>query len=251
MLLPTSGTIEVAGLKDEIWIIDGKESRPMNQLDKKAPADIQVRPARIDDAPFLAWVCLASGRSHCQRGIWDVILNRPEQKCLAFLEYLVVTKRLHTYHYSGFVVAEIDGQRAAALSGYNSKELGDAQDRWGCWEAGRKVGISMFDWWRNRKRISAVEAIRPHAAAGAWIIESVATLPEFRRQGLVDRLLKDILEIGRRKGFRLAQVSVFIGNTAAQNAYEKCGFSVIDERRNADFEAETGCPGIARLLRAL
>ena len=94
-------------------------------------------------------------------------------------------------------------------------------------------------------------AVRADEAEGAWIIQHVATLPEYRRQGLINRLLEEILEVGRRRSFRLSQVGVFIGNTAAQNAYEKCGFRVIDEKRNADFEAETGSPGIARLLRDL
>lgn len=68
---------------------------------------------------------------------------------------------------------------------------------------------------------------------------------------MIEGLIKEILEIGSRKGFRLAQVSVLIGNTAAQNAYEKCGFKVRDERRNRNFEAETGSPGSRTLLRAL
>ena len=224
----------------------------MYQPEGRLTGDLNIRPARIDDAPFLAWVCLMAGRSHCQRGIWDVIINRPEDECLVFLENLVVTNRLHAYHYSGFIVAEVDGHSVAALSGYDSTRIGDRQDRRGCWDAGRKVGITLWDWLlRNRKRISAVEEIRPRVAAGAWVVESVATLPEFRRRGLIDKLLKEILEIGRQKGFRIAQVSVLIGNTAAQNAYEKCGFEVRDERRSRNFEAETGSPGTITLLRDL
>lgn len=111
--------------------------------------------------------------------------------------------------------------------------------------------MTVDDWKNNQKGIDTIYAVRPDDGGGAWIVESVATLSEFRRQGLVNRLLEEILEVGRRRGFRLAQVGVFIGNTAAQNAYEKCGFIVVDERRNADFEAETGSPGIARLLRAI
>lgn len=57
-----------------------------------------------------------------------MILNRPEHECLAFLEDLVVTKRLHAYHYSGFIFADVDGRPVAALSGYDSKKIGDAQD---------------------------------------------------------------------------------------------------------------------------
>lgn len=113
------------------------------------------------------------------------------------------------------------------------------------------MGLTGSDRTGNRKGIAAIMACVPDEAEGAWIVESVATLPEFRRRGLVNRLLEEILEKGRRQGFRRAQVSVFIGNTPAQNAYEKCGFKVVDEKRHPDFEAEIGCPGIARLLRDL
>ncbi len=39
----------------------------------------------------------------------------------------------------------------------------------------------------------------PEHAPGAWIVENVATLPEFRRRGLVDRLVEEMLERGRRR----------------------------------------------------
>ena len=84
-----------------------------------------------------------------------------------------------------------------------------------------------------------------------WVIESVATVQEFRRRGIIDTLLNEILEKGRGQGFGLGQVGVFIGNTAAQRAYEKSGFRIVDEKRHADFETEIGCPGMARLHREL
>lgn len=213
--------------------------------------DVEIRSARSDDACFLAWVILTAGRSHCQRGIWDVILGRPEEECLAFLERLAVTETPHTFHYSGFIVAEVDGRPVAALSGYDPKELGLAKVMLGIQEARQKMRLTESDWMSNRKGIAAILACLPDEAEGAWIIESVATLPEFRRRGLVSRLLEEILQKGRGQGSRLAQVSVFIGNMPAQNAYEKCGFKVVDEKRHPDFEAETGCPGVARLLRDL
>jgi ribosomal protein S18 acetylase RimI-like enzyme len=84
-------------------------------------------------------------------------------------------------------------------------------------------------------------------APGEWIIENVATLPAYRRRGLGNALLAEILAKGRRKGCRRAQISVLIGNTPAQQAYEKVGFQVVDERRHPDFEALVGASGIRRL----
>ncbi len=86
--------------------------------------DVEIRLARPEDASFLGWAIFAAGRSHCQRGVWDVILGRPEDECLAFLELLAATETPHMFHYACSIVAEVDGRPVAALSGYDPKELG-------------------------------------------------------------------------------------------------------------------------------
>jgi RimJ/RimL family protein N-acetyltransferase len=60
-----------------------------------------------------------------------------------------------------------------------------------------------------------------------------------------------VLDQGRKKGHGIAQISVLIGNTPAQYAYEKIGFKVADEKRNPDFLAVVGEPGMRRLLLEL
>jgi ribosomal protein S18 acetylase RimI-like enzyme len=82
-------------------------------------------------------------------------------------------------------------------------------------------------------------------------VENVATLPEFRRRGLVDRLMEEILERGRRRGATESDISVFIGNDSAQRAYEKCGFAVIAERHDPEFESVYRTPGTRTLRRSL
>lgn len=223
----------------------------MDQLDKEVAGHVKIRSARPDDAPFLAWVIFTAGRGHCQRGVWDVILSRPESECLAFLEQLVITETPHTFHYTGFIVAEIDGIPVAAISGYDPIELGRDKEELGCLEAGQKIGMTEADWEKNQKGISTIFAVRFDDIEGAWTLESVAVLPEFRRSGLMNQLMEEMLEIGRRRGFHLAQGSVFIGNTASLNACGKCGFRVVEEKRHPDFESETGCPGLVKLLRDL
>ncbi len=210
--------------------------------------DVEIRPAQPEDAAFLGWAIFAAGRSHCQRGVWDVIMGRPENECLAFLEHLTVTEAPHMFHYSNFVIAEVNGRAAAALSGYDPDKVGLAKAGLPTDEVRQKLGLTGSYWVENQRGVAAILYCYPEDTEGAWIIESVATLPEFRRRGMINILLEDILEKGRRIGFNLAQVGVFIGNTPAQKAYEKCGFKVIDEKRHPDFEAEIGCPGMKRLL---
>ena len=209
-----------------------------------------IRPARTDDAAFLAWVMLTAGRSHLQRGIWDIIISQPEEKCLAFLELLAVTESTHFCHCSEFIVAEVDGRPAAALTGYDPRgDKGETAVSLAMPEVIEKMGLTDADMAAGQDGLAAFMTCHPEDAEGAWIVENVATLPEFRRRGLVAMLMSEILEKGRRLGFRRAQISFYIGNTPAQLAYEKCGFRYFDELRHPDFEREIGCPGMIRLLR--
>jgi hypothetical protein len=60
-----------------------------------------------------------------------------------------------------------------------------------------------------------------------------------------------VLGEGRQRGFRHAQVTTFIGNSAAAFAYQKAGFRVAEEKRHPDFERLTGAPGLVRYERVL
>ncbi len=91
----------------------------------------------------------------------------------------------------------------------------------------------------------------PEDTKGAWVVESVAVRPEFRRQGVISALLVEMLERGRRNGYPCAQIGVLINNTPARLAYEKQGFQFHSEKRNSEFEAVFGSPGIAKLMLGL
>ena len=210
----------------------------------------KIRPARPEDAFFLAWVIITSGRAHVHRGIWEVILGGTEEECLAFLRKLVVTKTPHLFHYSCFLVAAVDGHPVAALGGYDPRSLGYPALRKAVIEVVKKLGMSEPDKAAST-RSEKVLCWIPDEVEGAWVIDSVATVPKFRRRGIVSKLLEKIVEKGRKKGFRRAQINMYIGNTPAQKAYEKHGFKVVDEKRHPAFEEEIGSPGMVRLLRDL
>jgi ribosomal protein S18 acetylase RimI-like enzyme len=100
-------------------------------------------------------------------------------------------------------------------------------------------------------RLAAFLACVTEPPPDTWVIEWVATRPEFRRRGLVHDLLLAVLDVGRQRGFGRSQIMVFIDNTAARCAYERAGFGFVDEKRDPDFARLMGCPGISRLLRDL
>lgn len=210
-----------------------------------------IRPATSGDADFLAWAMLTAARSHLERGLWDITLNRPEEESLSFLRELARTQTRSWGHYSGFTVAEVGGRAAAALCGYDPAETGVPALARAMDEAAERLGWSGEEVAAVWERFVPVGTCISDDAEGAWIIENVATLPAFRRKGLVKGLLENVLEAGRARGHRLAQISVIIGNVPAQRAYEKAGFVPDKEKRHPDFEAVVGEPGMLRLLRNL
>jgi translation initiation factor 4G len=164
---------------------------------------------------------------------------------------LTTTEQLHWVHHSAFIVAEVDGRPASALCGYFEHELGGPALRFAGIEANAKTGRTDEEAAAGFQRAKSIMNVLPEHPPGAWIVENVATLPEFRRRGLVDRLMEEVLERGRKRGATVADISVFIGNDPAQRAYEKCGFVAVAEKRHPEFETVYRTPGTRTLRRSL
>lgn len=212
---------------------------------------IQVRRGRRDDADFLAWVMLCASRAHLPRGVWDLIIGGGEAQCLQYLRRLAVTEPPSLCHYEGFMIAEIDGQAAAALSGYDMKEGGWALVGQAMSKVQQDLGWTDNDLAASRQRAAPVWACFLPEIGSDWGIENVATKPKYRRQGLVKTLLDESLKGAVARGAKLAQITTYIGNQAACSAYEKAGFRVHDEKQCTDFESSLGSPGFVRLIREL
>jgi ribosomal protein S18 acetylase RimI-like enzyme len=184
-------------------------------------------------------------------GIWDLIISQPEDKCLTFLEMLTLQEPRHMCYYMEFLVAEVGGHPAAALEGFDPVNNGEATVAEPMDTVCRKMGLTEQDMAAGQQNLVAFMTCHPDFAEGAWVVEHVATRPEYRRRGAVSKLLEAVLGEGRKQGFHLAEVSFYIGNTPAERAYRKAGFKYADEKRHPDFEALIGCPGMVRLLRDL
>ena len=200
-----------------------------------------IRQAERADASFLAWVMLAATRAHALRGWFDVILDRPEEECLAFLRELAVTPTQSWWHYSRYLVAEKDGQPVAGLTAFR------ASDGYPLSGAALAEACAVFGWEKElpkmMERGSYIFTCTFSGGDDLWTTETVATLPAYRGQGISTALLRAALEQGRQKGFRQAQITVMIGNDSAERIYRKLGFT-FEEKRSAAFEAATGVPGL-------
>ena len=206
--------------------------------------------ATKDHAEFIAWVSIAAARSHLPRGFWDFYIP-DERECTRYLTCLAATTTPHPFHHSVFLVAEVDGRPAAALCGFFEEENGFAQLGPVMAEVDRALGRPQEAAQEGMARLGPFMTVTPEHAPRAWIVENVATLPEFRRRGLVSQLVGAALERGAARGARVSEISVLIGNDAAQLAYEKAGYRVESEKRNPELERTWGSPGIRLLRREL
>lgn len=212
---------------------------------------ITTRPATLDDTLFLAWVMQEAARSHLEKGVWDLTFPGPDDQRLESLAAIVGTDQVHFGHWSRFLLAEVDGKPAAALAAYENSKYGGSKLGLGMAEAFNKLG------WTEEQMAEIPGRFAPFTSTGyvnhdgRWILEWVATRPEFRGQGLIYRLLLEMLEKGREQGFSEAQVGYLLGNTPAKNAYEKTGFKYVKEYRHSDFEEAFGSPGIASMHQYL
>jgi len=194
---------------------------------------------------------LMSGRSHLKVGIWDLIISQSEDTCLKFLEMLALQGPRHMCYYTEFIVAEVDGRPVAALEGFDPVSNGEETVAGPMDAVIKRMGLTEQDMEPGQRALAAFMTCHSDFIEGAWVIEQVATLPEYRRLGVISRLLEAVLEQGREQGFGLAQVSFYIGNAPAEGAYKRAGFTYVDEKRHPDFEAFIGCPGIVRLKCSL
>jgi GNAT superfamily N-acetyltransferase len=210
---------------------------------------IEIRQARPEDAKLLAWCMLMAGRSHLKVGIWDFVICQPEERCLQFLEMLALEGPRHMAYYSEFLVAEVDGHSAAALEGFDPVRNGEDTMTVPMASVMQKMGLTDKDMAPGMEKLAAFMTCHSEFLPGAWVVEQVATRPEFRRVGAISKLLEAVLDRGRKQGFKRAQVSFYIGNTPGERAYQKAGFKYLDEKRHPDFERAIGSPGMIRYAR--
>jgi len=211
---------------------------------------VSTRRATERDIPFLGEVVLLASRSHLPKGVWDHALPDDDLR-RRFLEQLLVTGKASWCHWSKFRVAEVDGVPAAAMSGYAEDEPDMLAEDAAMTQAFGNIGIA------PERQDTVFERIAPFLTClmppigTPWIIEWVATLAPYRRRGLVDRLLREMLDEGRKRGRRRGQIMVIAGNVSAQRAYERVGFLVHEARYTPAFEAFIGARGLHRMSQLL
>ena len=195
---------------------------------------------------------LEASRGHLALGAWDLYVGDDEPRTLAMLERLAIQPVPSFCRVDGFFVAEVDGEPAAALCGYDPGAPGMTNP-----DAAIAAAVASALGWGDAERAAADARLEGFATClsapppDVWVVEWVATRPAFRRRGLVRALLAAALDAGRGRGFRASQITLFIGNTPAERAYERAGYAIAGDKRHPAFQRSIGCPGLRRMTRAL
>jgi GNAT superfamily N-acetyltransferase len=209
-----------------------------------------IRPACDNDAGFIARNILASQRGPLPRGWFDIALGCGEPQCLAFVERIVTAQQPSWWHVSQFIIAEVEGTPAASLCALPASGTGAAAKA-AIEMAAAESGLGASDVAAIFQRGAYTRNCWVQGVEGDWLIEHVATLPEYRGCGLMQALIDHALAAGKHAGFKQASISFLIGNEAAERCYAKAGFSFAEEKRDPAFEAITGSPGFRRFVRVM
>ena len=212
--------------------------------------DILIRKCRPGDAASLARFLLIAGRAHVSKGIWEVVLNTTEEECLRFLEHVIVTEIPHLFHYSCYFIAETtDTIPVGSLGGYDPKLMGYQALQQAIPAVYSKLKLPISH--ETNERAARIMACLPKGIDNAWVVDSVATMPEYRGRGIAENLLQKVLAEGKKQGHKLSQVNMYIGNEPALQLYRKMGFTVFEEKRDKYFEENIDSPGMLSLIKHL
>ena len=154
------------------------------------------------------------------------------------------------WHVSHFIVAEVDGEPAAALCALPADGTLVAA-RAAIKEVAGRVELSEPELATISGRGGYASDCWVQGGEDHWMVEHVAALPGSRGCGLMQGLIDHALAAGKAAGFKRASISFLIGNEPAERCYTRAGFVFAEEKRDAAFEALTGAPGFRRFERAI
>jgi hypothetical protein len=108
------------------------------------------------------------------------------------------TRTRNTTRHTGFLVAEVNGTPAAALAGYGSDTKSTQGYLDTMWDALKRRGWTRDQFERMLEKREAIDSVTTKDSRRLWVVDWVTTLPEFRKLGLISKLLHLILQRGAR-----------------------------------------------------
>ena len=170
-------------------------------------AEIKIRPAVVADAPLIAQaVAMAMGE--------DSAMKLCGEKYLRVLEAVAAAEGTQ-YSYRNAMVAELDGEAAGTVVGYDGALL----------EGLRNGTLKVVG-----KNFENPIVPEDETQSGEFYIDSIGVLPQFRGCGIGKRLLTAMVGKALVLGCGKAGLIVDFENPSAGRLYEACGFQKVGEK---------------------
>lgn len=73
-----------------------------------------------------------------------------------------------------------------------------------------------------------------YTASGESEIVTIAVAPDFRRRGIAESLIEEVLDISQKSSLYIEEINLEVrfSNEPARKLYEKCGFEIVGQRPN-------------------
>ena len=185
-----------------------------------------TRPARAEDARFLAEIMHESVIPVVNRGPFDAALEGLDIDPVSFDEALILSGANHWGQLDSFIVLEEDGEPVGAAAAYPSKQ----PDMRPITPEGLQKVTEYLGWtpeqsrgfWRKYVSFFGLFPELPHLAQPAdYVLEYVAIRESHRGRGLFLKLVEAHAERARALGHKTLGISAVIGNDPAYRNYEK------------------------------
>ncbi len=212
-------------------------------------SNIIVRKASTSDVDFIIWIIKTAGRSGRTVGFTDMLFPESKSKTYDFLSDLICSDIKSLFHFSNFKIAEINNEPVAGLSGYFTPEINSEHFKECLLTTQKKFKLSSEQSEEMMNRIGVFVSCFPGLLDSAWVVEWVAVKPEYRKQGIINILLNNIISQGiAEKKCDVIQIAVAKGNTPAISAYKNIGFVFYDDKSSEEFKNVFGYAGMDRLI---
>jgi len=205
-------------------------------------AEITIRQASPSDA------AAAARLTYLTMGpLADYLLGLGDPgRALAVLGELVVRPR-NRFSYQFTDLALVAGDVAGLLTSYPEEEMRRLDLGMG-WQLMQVFGIG--DFLRFARRSLTLANLK-EAIAGEYFVNSIAVLPEFRRQGIATRLVTLAETRARQHGLDRCSLSVEVDNDAACSLYERLGYRIVDTMHWPRLQRLIAHSGMHRMVRPL
>ncbi len=190
--------------------------------------ELTFRTAHHHDLDFIAWCNYAATSPAPGFCYWDPLLEGTQTETMQFIRAIFQHDALAWGSVEDFIVGEVSGEKVCGASGFvmghtdyrplRLEKLQQVQAALGWSDHLLQTFIQNYEQvWTNPLDVT----LKP---SGNWTVECLAVLPEYRGQGVGEKLLEALAHRGIQKGHQTMGISVTMGNQAAEKLYQKAGF---------------------------